>query len=69
MHMLFLSVTRKKKRISDVKKKAMQQRKATRTFHSRLNYRGDDQVTMITFNPKSLSGTQDVTTDGKDDHD
>jgi hypothetical protein len=59
----------KKKKISDVKKKAMQQRKATSTFHSRLNFRGDEQVTKNTINPKSKSVLHDSATEGKDDHD
>jgi hypothetical protein len=58
----------KKKRISDVKKKAMQ-RKATSTFHSRLNFSGDEHVTKNTIIPKSKSVLHDFATDGKDDHD
>jgi hypothetical protein len=63
------SGTGKKKKISDVKKKAMRQRKATSTFHSRLNVRGDEQVTKNTIKPKSKSVLHDFATDGKDDHD
>jgi hypothetical protein len=59
----------KKKRNSDAKKKAMQQRKATSTFHSRLNFHGDEQVTKNTINPKWKSVLHDFATDGKDDHD
>jgi hypothetical protein len=42
---------------------------ATRTFHSRLKFRGDEQVTKNTINPKWKSVLHDFATDGKDDHD
>jgi hypothetical protein len=57
-----------KKKNNDIKRKAMHQ-KATRTRHSRLNFRGDEQVTQNTINPKSKSVLHDFATDGKDDHD
>jgi hypothetical protein len=44
-------------------------KKAKGTCHSRLNFRGDEQVTQNTINPKSQSVKHDFATDGKDDHD
>jgi hypothetical protein len=44
-------------------------KKAKGTCHSRLNFRGDEQVTKNTMNPKTKSVLHDFATDGKDDND